>query len=212
MFNRSLVVILILFLATHLKLSLAQDETFFKDVLSGSIFKNINRTQVADFVTMNQFYHYDITGDGSEEVIIPSKRDGSDWLTIKDRLGKILFEDKMQAYGVDAILYKIKIMQLSPKVKGIVLFYMDGETDWLELKRTARVYLLSLTDGKFAYKLFSGAHMAVENSKVRDQYIRRQMNVESEDLNKDGIKEIIISYETIQHIFMYQPNGSWMRF
>lgn len=193
--------------------SLAQDEVFFKSILNKSLLKSQKiEDRVFHFETYKNAYHYDITKDGQQEMIIPSKKDGIDWIEIKDFQGKSLFSGRLQAYGLESILYKIKIVKLSKDTTALLLFYMDGETNWVSYERSARVYLLTYHEQKFSDKLFKAVHIAIEKEKTRDQYWRRKMSVETADYNRDGVKEIIISYESIQHIFVYSEKNGWKRF
>lgn len=190
----------------------SQDEDFFKQILKRELVTSDRISPDPDFITKNKFYRYDIVGDSRLEVIIPSKRDGSDWITIKNSVGEILFESKLQAYGVDATLYKIRVTTLKPGVRAIQFYYMEGVTDWVQYQRTARVYLLSYDNGKFGYKLYKAAHISIEKEKVRDQYWRRKFVVEPTNIDGDDIKELMISYGQIQHVFFYKGDGIWKRF
>lgn len=190
----------------------SQDEDFFKKILKGELVQSDRIAPEPDFVTKDKFYHYDIVGDSRLEVIIPSKRDGLDWITIKNSVGETLFESKLQAYGIESILYKIRVTTLKPGVKAIQFYYMEGVTDWVQYQRTARVYLLSYDNGKFGYKLYKAAHISVEKEMVRDQYWRRKFVVEPTNLDGDDIKELMISYGQTQHVFFYKGDGIWKRF
>ena len=193
-------------------LSPAQDEDYFKKILRGELTNSVKNAPDPDFETKDEFYHFDIVGDSRLEVIIPSKKDGVDWITIKNSVGETLFENKLQAYGVNSVLYKIRVTELKPGVKAIQFYFMEGVTDWVNYQRTARVYLLSYENGKFGYKLYKAAHISVEKEMYRNQYWRRRFVVEPTNLDGDDIKELMISYGQIQHVFFYKGDGVWKRF
>lgn len=188
----------------------AQDEEFFRKMLGGDLLKTRVRNEKSDFVTEKFAYYYDLTGDGKKERIIPSKQDGSDVLIIKNSTGDILFKNRLQAYGVNSGIYKIKLTQIGPGVRALILYYDEGETKWLQRERTFRIYIVTFQKGRFAYEAFPGPHIAIQKEKMRNQYWERELRVETLDLNKDGFKEIIISYFSARYILKFE-NGQWTR-
>ena len=203
--------ILLLFIGVASKL-VAQDEVYYRNLLRGKAGGQTTKEKNFKFITKANSYHVDITGDGTQEIITPIKKDGSDWLEISDSSSRKIFESKLQAYGLGAYLYKLQLVQMSKDVKVLLLFYLEGVHNYLELHRSARVYFVTYEKGRFSYNAYPAAHISIEKKMMRNQYWRRLMQVDVVDFNKDRTKEIIISYLTSQHVFQYIGAGTWKRY
>ena len=158
-------------------------------------------------------YRLDLNGDGVEESIEPQKRDGVDWIEIRNSAQFKIYEAKLFGMGGASVLYKIRLVNLSPRVRALILFLDEGITKGKRFESTARIYVLSYEDNNLEKISFSqGPHFFHEKEGQRDMYWRRDYNVNVYDVDNDGLKEIAVQYNHIQRIMKYKGSGEWERF
>lgn len=208
---------LFLFFLSFTGLSVAQDERFFRQMLGDDLYSQENVSKVK-LDTYHQFnvkgasYKLDLNGDGIEESLQPQKRDGVDWLEIRDSSERVIFEAKLLAMGGESVLYKMKLVYLSKKVRTLILFLDEGLTKGRRVESTAQVYFLSYENNNLkTLKLTSGPHYFHEKEAQREQYWRREYSVNVYDIDQDGTREIAIQYNHIQRIYRYLGNGEWLK-
>lgn len=193
----------------------AQDERYYRQILNGELptqGQNIKETQEHQFNVKGASYNVDLNGDGFDEVIQPQKRDGVDWLEIQDSTKRKIFETKLLAIGVESVIYKIKLAQLSEKTKVLILFLDEGQTSGRRFESTARIFLLTFDNNDFStFKLTQGPHHFHEKEGQRDQYWRRNYSVDIRDVDKNGIRDVVVEYNHIQRIMLYLGRGEWNR-
>ncbi len=205
----------LLFLCFSMRIS-AQDERFFRQMLTDDLHVEPSATKSA--VVFSQFsvkgasYRIDLNGDGIEESIQPQKRDGVDWLEIRDSSERVIYETKLLAMGAESAIYKIKLVYISPKVRTLIIFLDEGLTQGRRVESTAQIYLLSYEDNDLkTLKLTPGPHYFHEKESQRDQYWRRDYAVNVYDIDQDGTREIAVQFNHIQRIYRYLGNGEWMK-
>jgi len=194
----------------------AQDERYYRQILSGEMPK-INQDAgdkaVGQFNVSGTAYKFDLDDDKIEETIQPQKRDGVDWLEIRNSSERKLFEAKLLAMGADSTIYKIKVVNISDKVKAAILFLDEGHTTGKRFESTARIYVLTYEKNDLTtLKMTEGPHFFHEKQSQREQYWRRDFMVNVYDIDGDGTREIAIQYNHIQRIMQYSGNGEWRRF
>lgn len=192
----------------------AQDERYFRQIFSGDLPKSEERSKPGTLMTVSgPDYRLDLNRDGVEEILEPQKRDGVDWLEIRNTSQNKIFEAKLFAMGGASTLYKIRLVDLSPKVRALILFLDEGITKGKRFESTARFYVLSFEDNDLSkISLSEGPHYFHEKEGQRDMYWRRDYNVNIHDIDQDGTKEISVEYNHIQRIMKYKGKGSWERF
>lgn len=194
----------------------AQDERYYRQILSGELpamFQGLQETTQHQFNVRGPAYLVDLNGDGIEETIQPQKRDGVDWIEIKDSSRRTVFESELFAAGAHSHLYKAKLVSLSEKIRALVLFLDEGVTEGKAFDATAKIYVVSWEKNDFtSMRIAPGPHFFVERQAIRDQYYRRDYLVNVVDLNKDGQKEIIVHFNHIQRIMEYKGRGEWARY
>lgn len=197
-------------------LSFAQDERYYRQILAGEILKanpNAGEKAISQFDVQGPAYKFDLDGDKIEETIQPQKRDGVDWLEIRNSSERKLFEAKLLAMGAESSIYKIKVVNISDKVKAAILFLDEGQTAGKRFESTARIYVLTYEKNDLAtLKMTEGPHFFHEKQAQREQYWRRDFMVNVYDIDGDGTREIAIQYNHIQRIMQYTGNGEWKRF
>ncbi len=194
----------------------AQDERYYRQILTGELPKAlgpISGIELPSFNAYGNIYRLDINGDGIEESIQPQKRDGVDWIEIRDSSQRKVFEAKLLAQGAESYLYKIRLVSLSTKARALILFLDEGFTKGKYFESTAKIYLVSLDNNDLStLKISDGAHFFHEKKAQRELYWRRIYNVNVFDMDNDGIKDISVQYNNIQRIFRYLGNGNWDKF
>ena len=193
----------------------AQDERYYRQILNGelpTVNLEMKETQEHQFNVKGASYSIDLNGDGIEETIQPQKRDGVDFIEIKDSSQRKIFEGKMLAMGGESTIYKAKLAYLSKTTKVLVLFLDEGRTTGRRFESTARIFLLSFENNDLStLAMTQGPHHFHEKEGQRDQYWRKDYSVEIRDMNKDGVRDIIVQFNHIQRIMLYKGFGEWNR-
>lgn len=194
----------------------AQDERFYRELLAGESLTNLTERPeivVTPISVFGKLYHVDLNGDGQSEKLQPVKKDGADALYIYDSMGNEIFEAKLWSSGGESAIRKLRLVHLSSTVKCLIIFLDEGVTQGSQFESTGRISLLSFENNNLkTLKLAQGPHIFHEKEAPRDQYLRRSYIVDVTDLDLDGTREIIVHYNHIQRIMMYQGKGIWKRF
>lgn len=194
--------------------SWAQDERTFRKLLTGGLVsEQLEKVETPVYVYEGTNYRFDLDSNGIDETLQVIKKDGINWLHIYDSSERQLFAGKLWAMGGDSKLYRVKIVDLSPRHRVLVLFLYEGKTESVRFEATARLFFLSLDDKKFAsFKLYQGPHYFHEREAIREQYWNKQYSVNIKDFDHDGIKDISVQYNHIQRVYIYKGKGEWRRF
>ncbi len=193
-----------------------QDERYYREMLKGGLPNYAERAPEAAFHQFNvkgPAYRIDLNDDNIEETLQPQKRDGVDWLEIRDSSERILFQEKLLAMGSESVLYKIKLVRISATAKAIILFLDEGKTHGQGFESTARIYLISFDNNDLStLKMTKGPHFFHEKEAQRDQYLRREYLVNVFDVDNDQVREVVVEFNKIQRIMKYIGKGVWLRF
>lgn len=192
----------------------AQDERFFRELMSGELGKEVDREPPAPkYVFSGATYRVDLDGDGKEEGLQVVKRDLMDYLDILSDDGIILFKAKLVPAGINARIDKIRLVDLSPKVRVLIIQYYEGKTEGRTLEATARLWILSFEDKNLRnITLTVGPAYWHEFEKIREQYGRRLYSLSVRDIDGNGVKDIMVAYNHMMHIYRYIGNGKWSAF
>ena len=205
-----------IFLLFTLSLSVfAQDERYYRQILKGELpnfSQEIGEALEHQFNVKGTTYSVDLNGDGIEEMIQPQKRDGVDWIEIRNTTQRKIFEAKLLAMGGESSIYKAKLVYLSSTTKLLMLFLDEGKTSGRRFESTARIYLVTFENNDLAtMKIATGPHHFHEREAQRDQYWERDYSVEIRDVDKNGVRDVVVQYNHIQRIMVYKGNGNWDR-
>ena len=194
----------------------AQDERYYRQMLSeGLPALNMHRSDLkgAHSVIRGTQYRFDLNGDREEEVIEPQKRDGVDWIEIRNSSQIKLFEGKLLSIGSESHLFKIKLVNLSPEIKALILFMDEGKTSGKKFESTGRIFIMSYEKNDLSkMSMVQGPHFFHEKESQREQYWRRNYNVNIYDIDHDGVREIAVQYNHIQRVMKYVGKGEWKRY
>lgn len=191
----------------------AQDERYYRQILSGELANSLQDYKESSGIQLSlkgASYKIDLNDDGIEEIIQPQKRNGVDWIEIRNHQETKIFEGKFLASGTDSSIYKIKKVSLSKKVKALIFFFYEGKTQARKFEAAAKLFFATYEDNNLSsIKLSEGPHFFHEKEAQRDQYFRRDYMVNVYDINSDGTKEIAVQFNHIQRIFQYAGKGEW---
>lgn len=192
-----------------------QDERYYRQILTGELPRlnlETGEAAIAQFNVMGAQYKVDLDGDGIEEIIQPQKRDGVDWLEIRNSSQSKLFEAKLLAMGAGSYIYKLRLVQISAKVRALLIFLDEGVTAGKRFESTGRFFVLSFENNDLSkMTLTDGPHFYHEKEAQREQYWRRDYAVNVYDIDGDGSREISVQYNHIQRIMKYLGRGEWQR-
>jgi hypothetical protein len=191
----------------------AQDERYFRKIFSKDYLgTNLDQqeSKITKFIVNGASYHIDLNSDGIEEIIETQKRDGVDWIEIKNSSQSKIFEQKLLAMGSLSHVYKIKLVYISKNVRALIVFLDEGVTVGRRFESTARFFVLSYEDNDLSKMSFHlGPHLFQEKEYQRDSYWRRDYTVNIIDFDNDGNREISVQYNHIQRIMKYKGKGEW---
>lgn len=188
-----------------------QDERFFRQIFSGELTRGVKKAEEEPkYVFSGAVYRFDLDGDGKEEGLQVVKRDLIDYLDILAPDGRTLFKAEILPNGVDAKIDRIRIVDISPKTRVLVVQYDEGKTQGKKFEASARLWLISFENKDLStLKLTRSAPYWYEFEKIREQYGRRIYSLSVVDVDGDGVKEVMVSFNHMQHIYRYLGNGSW---
>lgn len=195
---------------------LGQDERYYRQIFSGElprITEDILESSSSQFNVKGPSYRFDLDGDRIEEIIEPEKRDGVDWIVIRNSSRTKIFEAKLLSMGAESIIYKIKIVDISKTARSLIVFLDEGYTQGKKFESTARFFVITFENNDLSKMwIEQGPHFFHEKQAQREQYWRRNFNVNVYDIDGDGTKEIAVMYNHIQRIMRYKGKGEWVRF
>lgn len=196
----------------------AQDERFFRRILSGELIES-ERPPVFEktyhFVAQSPLYEIDLNGDKKKEALSYEIKDGEHWINIFSASDgkKIIFQGKMETAGKDASLFKISLRELSSKLKVLILFFYEGNSQYLDFNGTGRVYLITFEKNDLStLHLSPGPAFFQEKEQRNLGYYQRNYAVEIFDYNKDGVRELTVKHGHISRVMMYLGGGKWKEF
>ena len=190
---------------------LAQDERIMRKMLSGSLLKEeAEQNSTLHYSIDSSRYYFDLDGDKIQEYFQTSHRDGQLWVEIRQSNEGLLYEVKLDTLNIDARVYKIKISQINPKVKLIMLFTYLGKIEVPSLFYSeARLFFITLEESQFYFA--HGPYYFMEKQKLKDQYANRHSKINLFDYNLDNTIDVGVEYNNIQEIHSYQGKGKWLK-
>ncbi len=196
-------------------LGFAQDERYYRQILSGELptYNQVTTERGTQFKVVGSSYHFDLNGDGMEEVLVPMKKDGMDSLEIRNQSRNVLFTADLFAMGSRSSIYKLKFVTLSKTLKALIIFLDEGSTKGRRFESSGRIVVVSFENNDLTKMTATqGPHFFHEREAQREQYWRRDYSVNVYDADGDGTKEISVQYNHIQRFMKYDGNGNWKRF
>lgn len=203
-----------LFLALLMASSLtfAQDERYFRRIYSNELNEKPSTAEKFKIIVKSPAYRIDLNRDGFEEIIRTAKRDGNDYFTIADHFGRVLLEKKLSTIGSGSVVYRVQLKTISPNTDALVVHFYEGMIESTRFEAQARLYFITIPNRELnKMHFFQGPHFFHESEKLFDKYFVRRFSVNTVDYNNDGTKELSVSYNNINRVFLYVAEGVWKR-
>lgn len=193
-------------------LCFAQDERYYRKIFTGELYEKKEEQLNFKITVATDAYLIDLNRDGKKERLRTLKKDGLDFIEIKDRFGQEILTKQLKAIGGGSSLYKIQLKTISTETDVLILHFYEGATDATVFEGRARVYFITIQNRDFSRIYFyEGPHIFYEKQMPHNKYGLRYYTVNTMDYNNDDRNEISINYGHIQHIFFYIRNGIWRR-
>ena len=194
----------------------AQDERFTRKLLSGDLTRldPPSAESAYSFKARTPYYEIDLNGDNRNESFVVEKKDGEDWFHVFSYEKKKIYSYKLEAGGAGSGLYRISMRKLSSNTTAYILHFFEGVNRSLKFRAQARFYFLTIDKNDLtSLATYKGpAYWEEYKSFQHNHYRQRKYTLTAVDLNKDGIKELSLSYNEIKRIFIYGGRGSWLSF
>lgn len=187
-------------------LSHGQDERFFQKIYSRQEAVE-NREKGREYIweAWGKIFRYDLNGDGLPEGLQMVKKDHEDWFYILGNRKRILAQYRLQTKGRESRVYRIKIAEMAKDLKLLTLYFYDGFVESSEFYGTATLYFITFNPSDFnSLKLTKGPAVWLEHE-TQIRYRQRDYGVKLKDLDRDGIKEVVVYQGHIRRIFQYRP-------
>lgn len=203
---------LLVFVLVCMPVAQSMDERFFRGMFSGEIKKEKEEVlaPMYKWTVKTDFYHYDLDGDSFPEYFQMEKRDGEDWFKILDWNKKPFFQHKLEKLGPGSWPYKLSISKISKTVKLVVIHFFQGSTKYIDFYGRSILYFLTIEDQNLEKISFQeGPATWEEVEEYGGHYTQRFYNLNFEDYNGDGIKEIAVNFNKSFHLYGYKGDGKW---
>ena len=152
----------------------------------------------------------DLNRDGVEEAIQTVKKDGIDFIRVSNTKGIKIFERKLETKGLKSSIYKISFRKIRSNVDTLIIHFFEGYTQRPYFKGTARLYFLTIEDKDFKNMYFKqGPLFWAEVEKPHLSYWNRRYTFNTVDFNKDGTRELLVSFNRINYLYYYIREGIW---
>jgi len=212
-----LLAILAVFSLATFEKAKAQDERFFRKMLSGEL----TREQGEEKTTFHHWkvrtpkYEIDIDGDFRNEKLAFTKFDGQDWLFLYSYDDKVLYKYRFDAKGAGSSVYKVRMTELKKGVKALIFYFFEGGIQHVEYQGTSRLFFLSVEKNpetnKMLFSMTKGPYFFEEFKSREGHYHRRHSKISIMDFDGDGFRDIAVRYYLITRVYTYKGNGRWER-
>ena len=193
--------------------AVAQDERFYRSIYSGDLANSKEGPFEYKIEVSSSKYLIDLNRDGKKDSIQTVKKDGVDFFRINDDFGKQVFEGKLETKGSESKIFRASLKTISKDVDVLLLHFYEGHNDAAIFEGSARLYIVTIRDRDFRLvSMTKGPFFWTEKQGVANKYWARRYSVNTLDLNKDGIKEIAVSFNNIDRIYYYSKNKEWVKF
>ena len=197
---------------------MAQDERYFRQIFSGELIKEQDKIENKkySYFIHSPYYSLDLNHDKKPEEIVFVKKDSEDWIEIFEKINgerKKIFSYRFETFGYDSELYRVEFKKLSSKTSILIMYYYEGLVKYTEMQSTSRIYAATIDNDDLAtLSAFKGPSFFEEFKSLKKNYHLRNYHVYLEDLNKDGVMELIVKYRETSQVFIYDGNGKWKTF
>ena len=193
----------------------AQDERYFRQLFSGEINnkKELVETKKYSYFVHTPYYAIDLNRDKLDENIVFVKKDNEDWIEILDSNKTKIFSYRFENKGFDSELFRVELKTLSNSTSILLLYYYEGVSKYINFQGTSRVYAITIDNNDLkTMSAFKGPSFFDEQKTFKGHYHKRNYHVYLEDLDKNGVKELIVKHRDYSYVFVYSGSGKWQTF
>ena len=190
----------------------AQDERLFRSALKGELIDHVlkQETKVPKIVALSSAYRIDFNQDGRQERMILMNIDGKDHVGIQGYDGKWLKKFPLETKGPFSKVMKVRVVSLSKSSLLYAISLYEGKNKYLEVNANARYYFLTIDHKKLkTLSMYQGPAFWMERSDGDGNYSQRKYSLNIDDINLDGVKDVILKYPGISYSFLYKGDGKW---
>lgn len=191
----------------------AQDERFYRSIFNGDLSNTSDIPFEYKVEVSSHKYLMDLNRDSKKDSFQSVKKDGVDFFRINDEYGKQVFEAKLETKGKESKIFRASFKTISNSVDVLLLHFYEGHNDAAVFEGSARLYIITIKDRDFKkITMTKGPFFWSEFEGATNKYWARRYSVNTADLNKDGVKEISVSFNNIDRVYYYSSNGEWKKF
>jgi hypothetical protein len=193
----------------------AQDERFLREIFSGDVLARqseaFEQLKKVHFVATGPLYQFDLTGDHRNESILIEKRDGQDWFHLYNYEMKKILSYKLQARAQGSSVYRLRVVRLSKTALVVLIHHFEGINEYLKTHANSRVHMLTIENNDLTTaSVNAGPRYWFEFQDGRETFSRRRYEIELIDLDKNGTRELIVRYNSINSVHKFLGNGRWV--
>ena len=191
----------------------AQDERYMRKLFSGELREKKEKefNPMPKIQTLGKAYKFDIDDDGRVESFISEKSDGGESLLIQSFKGDLIYRARLETAGLDSWLYRVTTRQISEKTRLFILHFYEGGVEYFNFRGNSRAYFLTLENKDVkTLSLYKGPVIFDEKKFRYDHYHLRSYKFNLVDLNRDGVKEVVLKYHLNSWVYMYKSAGKWI--
>ena len=154
--------------------------------------------------SFSDYYKLDLNGDGHYEGIsVENSDEGSSIHFFKNHYEHFQ-ELVIGAGGAFSKVEKIELRQVSSKESVLLIFFSEGLQQYLSTRSRQRLFVIYLPPSLFEkqFKLDRGP-LVFEEYSNKGHYHVRKYEVDTVDLNGDGMKEILLKSRDIERVMKF---------
>lgn len=188
----------------------AQDERVLRYLLRKKQFKEKSLIDKTHFRLSTKFYEIDLDGDKRNEKISMENNDGINYFVIRNHRNFPIFREAFLTQALGGIVHRVRLVEVSPTTKLLIVYYFEGKTEYLDFNATGRLYFVSWPNNDLKkIKMTRGPHYWQEFKDYRGHYFNKRYKVYLRDFNQDGIKEVSVRLGTVSRVYHLLKNNTW---
>jgi len=182
----------------------SQNEAQFKALVKGV--DKLTKTKKAenkDIRIFSDYYRIDLNGDGHLEGIAVENSDQGSSLHFFKNHFEHFQELKVSSGASFSKIDRLEVKSISPTENIIMIFYSEGLSKYLTSRSRQRLYLVYVPKNIFnsPFEIFKGP-IVFEEFEKRGHYHIRKYDIFVEDINHDGVKEVLVKNKIIERVMV----------
>lgn len=182
----------------------SQNESQFNALVKGV--EKLNQVTIEDKKNVrifSDYYRIDLNGDGHLEGIAVENSDQGSSLHFFKNYYEYFQELKVSSGGTFSKIDRLEVKSISGDENVILIYFSEGVSKYLTLRSRQRLYVVYVPSMLFKapFEIIKGPVIFEEYQK-RGHYHTRKYDIILEDLNKDGVKEILVKNKSIERVII----------